>query len=107
MKATNFRPCRFSRTAAPEAQSVESVQHIDGKLPMSNEDVIEIAPLISGLGSWLLLASMHASGTVSTALCIAAVATFAACLGALLTHYPSRSKVSRQRLAEVTPLREH
>lgn len=69
-------------------------------LPMSNEDVIEIAPLISGTGSWLLLASMYASGTASTALCIAAIATFAACLGALLTHYPSTSNVSPRPPAE-------
>lgn len=74
---------------------------------MTNEDVIDIAPLISGFGSWLLLASMYASGTASTVLCVAATATLSACLGALLTHYPSGSNVSRRRSAEDMPRSQH
>lgn len=56
---------------------------------MRNEEVIALAPYITTLGSTLLLASFYTSGWTSSALCHLALAVLSACLGALLTHYPS------------------
>lgn len=56
---------------------------------MRNEEVIALAPYVNAVGSSLMLASFYTSGRTSLALCYASLAVLFACLGALLTHYPS------------------